>query len=248
MLQNPTGAADVVSNADLLLSYRHYLAQQTRDPEVLALATDRRFHRQLAQLARREGWEVTSRRPHGLRVKLTRPHRHLRDQAVANPYAAAQAFLARSPSPHQLAVEVTPVPGDKEFGVIAREDIACHQVLCEYVGQYIDEAEQARRELVYDEQKKVPRIIHVQHRTGGLSFLDGYRHPDGTEVAHIHSNVGSMVNHSRERPNCRYLTVRGEPERVVLVSVCPIPRGQELLYDYAPPDRSADQPDWLLHT
>jgi hypothetical protein len=36
---------------------------------------------------------------------------------------------------------VTPVPGDKEFGVIARENIASQQVLCEYVGQLIGEAE-----------------------------------------------------------------------------------------------------------
>eukprot|EP00892_Ulva_mutabilis_P004225 jgi/Ulvmu1/2174/UM013_0019.1 len=116
------------------------------------------------------------------------------------------------------SVKVQKFPGSKGMGVIALHDIAAGDLICEYVGEVINQNELARR--MANEYRDM-RHTYIMTYVRGL-LLD----------ATAKGGLGRYLNHSCG-PNCetQYWMVKGET-RVGIFAKQGIEAGAELCYDY----------------
>ena len=76
-------------------------------------------------------------------------------------------------------------------------------------------------------------------------ILDGYCNEHGEPFADVKINIGSMLNHSFNYPNCKVVQIKHHGKiRVVLVTICDIAAGQELTWSYSTDKKG--QEEWFL--
>ena len=245
MLRNAIGDDDIVPCSVLYGEYLRHLHLHTSDIKIITLGTKRRFYNQFKLIALSKGWMALNRNPYSYRLRNIKPHRLASSMMVRDPAHLCVAndnalqFITRPPP--SLDIEIKAIPG-KGYGVVARKELRKDQILCEYVGQEISSAEAKLREQWYEDRGLVPRMITLQQTS---TYLDGYRRPTGEEFSNIHGNIGSMLNHSRIRPNSRLMLIRHESrQRILLITTMSVAKSQELLWDYSPRDVK-NQPAWM---
>ena len=123
----------------------------------------------------------------------------------------------------------------KGYGAVSCRVIRKNEIICEYEGECICEAEALIRDAEY-ESKGLPVTMFKLSKD---LYLDGNRDKEGRELS-IEENVGAWLNHSIYNANCRIINVN---KSLVIVSNMEIPCSTELFYDYN--DRRQGLPIWL---
>lgn len=116
------------------------------------------------------------------------------------------------------------------YGVFAPHDIAKGVFILEYKGQWISKSESEDREKYYTENKYVPVSVYDPPTK---MVLDANRDEMG-QIFGPNENVARYINHSKTLPNCK-LVAKQDPaglKRLYLVTLCNIPKGAQLLWDY----------------
>jgi SET domain-containing protein len=130
-------------------------------------------------------------------------------------------------------LEIRDVPG-KGRGVFAACDFRKNEIVCEYKGELLTEAEGVIRSAEYDQQA-LDRNIDVFHEgcymywfahDGNLFCLDAGK-DDGS--------FGRLINHSKRDANLRPQGGVFKP-RIMFYAARAIQKGEELLYDYGEDD------------
>jgi hypothetical protein len=232
----------LVAVASLFEAYTHFVRIKTSDLTVLACASEKRFGRQFAALARRQGYEKVQWHDRGYLLMLRRLPRS--PPPAATTYLRVATAFLDAPTEEELHVHVLPVPlkGD---GLFAKCPLPAGKAVCEYEGEEVTEHVYRQREIIYIQQEKVQKCIEFPETH---TALDGYRRRNGEQFAKEEekTNLGSMMNHSKKNPNCVPIRTMSQ-RRVVMVTTRAIAAGQELSWDYAPED-GCGMEEWFRTT
>ena len=209
------------STRELHDEYVSYVRAHTEDARVMELSQS---FRRFATAMRKAQFAVVESPIRGYKVTIGRGELRRREVGRDMP--------SRVASPP----DVIRVSEGKGHGCFATATYYKGQIVCPYIGQIIDQAEKALRD-VEDEQRGITQKIINLPQPG--RFLDGSRSPDG-QLLDVTRNPGAAMNNSATSPNCKIQQVEGE---VVMVATTTIPKGAECLWWYG--DARPGMPAWL---
>lgn len=110
------------------------------------------------------------------------------------------------------------------------------QIVCDYLGEIIDDEERNRWEIVYFAKGISYRIIDLPT---GSQYLDGQCNQHG-HILNLEDNPAAAMNHSKLSPNCKLKVVDGH---YIMVALTGIPTGMECKWNYG--DRRKDLDPWM---
>ena len=213
---------DVTWTKDLHVDYQLSVTCKTTDVKLLDLAaSEKRFGMQLKAACRARGLNPTTSGKSGYYVSLVRPSRKV---------VAINNLWVQSPP------EVLYINKLKGKGTFATCDIQAGQLICEYLGDIIDQAEKTVRDEQYLRDGVAYKFIELTHG----KFIDGCRDRYGS-VLSAEDNPGATMNHCRSSPNCRLVRLLADG-RYVLKAITGISRRGECTWNYG--DTSNDLDSW----
>eukprot|EP01119_Soliformovum_irregulare_P022836 TRINITY_DN7880_c0_g1_i1.p1 TRINITY_DN7880_c0_g1~~TRINITY_DN7880_c0_g1_i1.p1 ORF type:complete len:243 (-),score=34.84 TRINITY_DN7880_c0_g1_i1:45-773(-) len=133
----------------------------------------------------------------------------------------------------QLPLQVFKIVS-KGWGLRCTQDVAKGTFVCEYVGEYLSDADARDRQRNLYDPKGLNYILNINEHVGDRPIRT---HIDGTVI----SNIARFVNHSCD-PNLvtRVIRVDCDVPRIGLFANTNIPANTELTFDYGSTDESRE--------
>jgi len=117
---------------------------------------------------------------------------------------------------------------DKGRGIFTLDGFKKGDIILEYCGQLVSEKEGLRREKQAETDTSTSANM-----VSYLYFFKAQNKSWCLDATEETGRLGRLINHSKLHPNVKPKVViyNGSP-RIIFISTCDIPKGQELLYDY----------------